>query len=698
MKIILSLQELTMVPYRQIKFFLTIVLLTASCSNPKQAVERKYSLERGGPARVVQLYADGFEQLSSREKIFGYYLSQAALAARDIAIDQHHRYALEVRDLIEGLISTKTGIDTAVYSKMLKYAKLFWINNGPYDNITSKKYVLECSAQEFISAAETALLKNGADLGLGNETLDAKFSRLNKFLFDPSVEPMMTNKTPGADWVKESGVNFYGKELTLAEVERWVKSSKQRNDLNSTLVKEGKTIVEKIWRAGGDGTPPGLYAADLEASIEQLEKAIPYASGPYQQETIRKLIKYFRSGDLEDFRQFNIRWVSDTSSVDFIHGFIEVYLDPRGAKAEFESSIYWADQKLSKTIRDLGANAQYFEDRMPWENKYKKQGIKPLTANVVNVMFSSGGTGPVSPIGINLPNEQMVRERYGSKSVVLNNIIDAADKSSGQVLTDEFASDQGERDMQFKYGTLASNMLTAMHEVLGHASGKTMVAGDPAQYLPGYFSTLEEGRADLVALWHIWDDKLIELRAIPSNDVAKQLYSAYIRNGLMLQLRRIRHGDQLEEDHMKNRQMVSMYVYKNSDAIKMEKQNGKTYVRVVNYDKMREMVGKLLAEVMRMKAEGDLDAAKKLIDTYGLKIDTTLRDEVLDRIKHLDVASYIGYVMPEYEPVTDASGTITDVNVSYPQDITKQMLRFSAQTKKLKKEAEEKVKQRIAKK
>ena len=660
-----------------------LLLLLVSCQ--KDSMDRKYSLERVGPARVVQLYADGFDQLSTSEKIFAYYLSRAALAARDIAIDQHHRWALEIRSILEGIVTHNSGIDQKVYEKVLMYTKLFWLNNGPYDNITSRKYVIECSQADFLSAADQAR-KNGADLGLGNETLDAKLARIGSFLFDPNVEPMMTNKTPGQDWINESGVNFYGKGLTQKDVEKFVQSGRQKNDLNSRIVKAEGRISEEIWRAGGNGIEPGRYAADLEATIFYLEKAIPYASGPAQQETLRRLIRHFRTGSLEDFRQFNIQWVGDTSAIDLIHGFIEVYLDPMGMKAEFESSIYWSDQQLSRSIQDIGANAQYFEDRMPWEDKYKKQGVKPLAASFVNIVLSSGGTGPVSPIGINLPNEQLVREQYGSKSVVLNNVIDAGNKSSGQVLMEEFAYDQAEKDLALKHGTLSDNMMTALHEVLGHASGKTMVAGDPSNYLPGYYSTLEEGRADLVALWHIWDDKLIELGAIPSNDVAREMYDAYMRNALLLQLRRITHGDQIEEDHMKNRQMVGMYIFRNSEAVKMEKKDGKTYVKVVDYDKMRETVGKLLAEVMRIKAEGDLRGAKNLIDTYGLKIDTALRDEVLERIKHLDVASYSGFVMPEYEPVTDASGTITDVKLSYPMDLTKQMLSFSKFTREAKEE------------
>jgi len=664
-------------------FILTFMILSG-CSQPQ---ERTYSLERVGPARVVQLYVDGFDDLSLNQKIFAYYLSRAALAARDIAIDQHHRNALEMRGFLEALVTHREGIPDSVSHAILIYTKLFWINNGPYDNITSKKFVVDCTSDQLKSAAMQAL-QNGADLGLGSESLEAKLARLGPMFLDPAVEPTMTNKTPGEDWIKESGVNFYEHGLTMRDVERFIQSGRQKNDLNSTLVKERGQVTERVWRAGGNGVEPGMYAADLEASIHYMEQAIPYAVNDYQAETVRKLIRYFRTGDLEDFRQYNIHWVSDTSTIDMIHGFIEVYLDPLGLKAEFESSLYWSDRQLSRSIQEIGANAQYFEDHMPWKDQYKKQGIKPLAASFVNIVLSSGGTGPVSPIGINLPNEQMVRERYGSKSVVLNNIIDAANQSSGQVMVDEFAYDEEEKKLQLQHGTLAENMMTTLHEVLGHASGKTMVAGDPAKYLPGYYSTLEEGRADLVALWHIWDDKLIELGAIPGKDVARQMYNAYVRNALILQLRRIPHGDQIEEDHMKNRQMVARYILENSDAIKMEERDGKTYVKVVDYDTMREMVGQLLAEVMRIKAEGDKKAAIDLIDTYGLKIDTALRDQVLERIKPLDVASYNGYVMPNYELVTDASGEPTNVTVSYPMDLMKQMLAYSEFTKKARREAE----------
>lgn len=657
--------------------------LLAACTSPQEKKERSYSLERVGPARVVQLYADGFEGLTLTERVFVYYMSRAALAARDIAIDQHHRYALEMRDLVEAVVRHKDAVEPALYDQVLTYAKLFWINNGPFDNITSRKFVLACTPEQFRTALEQALAA-GADLGLGTEPLDAKLARLGPMLFDPTVEPIMTNKTPGEDWIRASAVNFYGPDVTMADVDRWVRTGRQRNDLNSTLVKKNGRLLEEVWRAGGGDVPPGRYAADLEAAIFYYEQAIPYASGPYQQETIRKLVRYFRTGDLEDFRRLNIHWVADTSRVDFVSGFIEVYLDPRGEKAEFEASVYWADEGLTKSIRAIAADAQYFEDRMPWDDRYKKADVKPLEANVVNYAFSTGGTGPVSPIGVNLPNEQMIRERYGSKSVVLANVMDAAEKTSGQVLTDEFAWDEQERQLQLTHGTLASNIHTALHEVLGHASGKTMVAGDPASYLPGYYSTLEETRADLVALWHIWDERLIEIGAIPSIDVAKQMYNAFIRNALLLQLRRIPEGDQLEEDHMKNRQLIAAYVLRNSKAISLEQRDGKTYARILDYEAMRQSVGTLLGEVMRIKAEGDLEAAQSLVNSYGLKIDTGLRDEVLKRIAHLDVASYNGYVMPEFTLVHDASGAITDVAVSYPLDLTAQMLSWSSFTKSAK--------------
>lgn len=655
-------------------------------SMQKQEAERKYTLERVGPARVVQLYADGFEQLSTKEKIFVYYLYQAAIAGRDISIDQHHPSSLEVRELMEQVYSHSTGIDAGVLQKISTYLKLFWINNSFYDNLTSRKFVLECSFDEFRSAVQVAQ-KNNANFALNGESMDAKLDRLKGLIFDPAVDAILTNKTPGQDWISGSAVNFYGKNLTLAQVEQWAKSGGEKHPLNSKVVKEKGRMEEQVWRAGGDGVQAGMYAADLKGVIKYLEMAIPYAASDYQAETVRLLIKFFRSGDPQDFRKFNIHWVDDSSSVDFIMGFIEVYLDPRGQKGEWEAVVYYTNPEQTKLMRNLAANAQYFEDKAPWLDEYKKKIERSPIANVINVAIGTGGSGPVSPIGINLPNEQAIREDHGTKSILLHNLIEANDKSGGKDVLKEFAYDEDEIRNQERYGTIADNLHTAMHEVIGHGSGKVspkLQGKDPADFLPGYYNTLEEARADLVALWNAWDPRLVEIGiardVAEARTIGETMFDQQIRVALT-QLRRIGKNDQLEEDHMKNRQLIAHYIMKNSNAISVATREGKTSYTVVDYDAARESAGKLLAEIMRIKAEGDAAAAKALIDTYGFKVDTALRDEVQERVSKLDVAAYNGFVQPRLEAVMDPEAKIVDVKVTYPLDLAIQMLEYSAFTK-----------------
>ena len=675
-------------------FISCIVVLILMNNSPAQnrtangtKEERKYTLERVGPARVVQVYADGFDQLLPKQRTLCYYLYQAAIAGRDIAIDQHHPDALEVRDLFEIACANAKDADAAVLQKSLSYLKLFWINNGFYDNLTFKKFVPECTFEEFKTLCQIAE-SNGAMLRTGSEPLKRKLERLRRVIFDPAYESTMTEKTPGKDWIQGSGVNFYDRSLTYKEVEDWAKGGGEKNPLNSKVVRQNGKIVEKVWRAGGDGIPPGMYANDLAAVISYLGKAANFAESDYQAGTIRLLMKYLKTGDLDDFRAYNIHWVKDSSIVDFILGFIEDYLDPRGQKAEWEADIFYTNPEQTKLMQNLAALAQYFEDKAPWKDEYKKKVDHSPIANVINIVIGSGGTGPVSPVGINLPNEQAIRQEYGSKSVLLHNVVEAYDKSSGRDMLVEFANDQAEVDKQDKYGTAADNLETALHEVVGHGSGKAsekLGGRDPGDFLPGYYNTLEEARADLMALWNAWDEKLVEIGiakdAAELNNLAESMYQQAIRVALT-QLRRIGSSDQLEEDHMKDRQLIAHFIMQNSQAVKVEKRDGKTYYRIVDYKQAHETVGKLLAEIMRIKAEGDLEAAKTLVNKYGLKLDPELRNEVQERVKKLDAAAYTGFVMPELEPILDAQRNVIDAKVSYPLDLEKQMLKFSASTRK----------------
>jgi dipeptidyl-peptidase III len=682
------------------KYFIIVFIISQLFAQhkdkPKQSkiMERKYTIEKlqmgdVGPVRIVQLYADGFEKLSLKEKIFVYYLYQSAIVGRDIAIDQRHRNALEVRELIEAVYTHPKGVEKKVYDNIVLYTKLFWVNNSMYDNITSRKFVLPCSINEFTTALNISI-KNGAKILLAlNETLTQKLERLKPMLFDANYEPVQTNKTPGEDMISQSANNLY-EGTNYAEMDAWAKAGNEKYPLNSKVVKENGQLVEKVYRVGnkhiGGNIPAGLYAEDMQAMISYLQKAKEFASNQLQADNIGKLIKFYQTGDLNDWREYNIGWVKETDSkVDMIHGFIEVYLDSRGAKGQFEAIVNFANPELTEIFQKVGNNAQYFEDRTPWDAKYKKNDVKPLKYSVINVVTETGDAGPVSAIGINLPNESDVREQFGSKSVTLYNIVDANDKTGGKDILKEFAFDEKEISIAEQYQNLADNIHTALHEVLGHASGKmdSSLTKDPKEYHPGYYSTLEEARADLVAMWHIWDPKLVELNIIPTTmDVVKAMYDKEVRNAGMIQLQRVPKGhDQLEEDHMKNRQLIVHWLWKNAECIERVQKNGKTYFRITNYEKMRDGVGKLLTEVQRIKSEGDFSAAKLLIDTYGLKIDTTLRDEVLMRMEKLDRAVYTGFVMPQLHTQKDSKGAITDVTVEYPLDLAKQMLEYSAFTK-----------------
>lgn len=635
--------------------------------------KRTYILEEIGSIALARVYVDGFEALPLKEKILAYYLYKAAIAGDRILYDQNHKYGLQIKNILEEIIAHPQGIHAKLMEKITAYTKRFWVEHGNHDQYTSMKFVPEFTYDEWVQAAVGAL-KHGGRFGLKSEAeLKQRLKTFERVLFDPSFEPMLTNKSPGPerDILVASSNNLY-EGVTLEEV----KTFKERYPLNSKLAKRNGQLVELVYRAGGNGIKPSLYAKELGRVIEYLGRAVEYAE-PQQQQTLRHLIKYFKSGEAEDFRTYNIAWVQDNPTVDTINGFIEVYRDARAAKGAYEGVVYFIDRKTTKIMRDLADNAQYFESRMPWSDEYKKKNIKPPVANTVTVLIETGDSGPVSPVGINLPNEQAIRQRYGSKNIMLVNINQASEHINAARMGGVFSYSEEEKELSEKYGDLASLIHTGLHEVVGHGSGRVSdrLKEDPRVYLKEYYSTLEEARADLVGLWQLYDPKLIELGILPNEKAAEAGYRRYVR-GVLAQLRRVPKSDQLEEDHMRARQMIVNYVKDVTKAIDVKEKNGDVYLVINDFKKMRQGVGELLSEIMRIKAEGDYAAIKKLVDTYGTRINPQWRDNVVARAKKANIPSLIAFVYPKLELVKDANGAITDVKWSYYNSFTEEQLDF----------------------
>jgi dipeptidyl-peptidase III len=644
------------------------------------AGDRKYLLDRVDDAAIVQLYADGFEELPLTDKTLVWHLYQAAIAGRDIFFDQKHASALEMRDVLEAIVASagKAPIDPATLAEVERYTKLFWINSGPYNNLTAQKFVLTCTPQAFAAAARAAATAGAVFPSKGGETLDALLTRLQPLFFDPAVDPKVTDKTPpaGKDILTASANNLYV-GVTMRDLEGF----RETYPLNSRLVKQGGKLTEEVYRVGG------RYGAQISAVVGHLEEAIKFAPEPTAK-ALRALITFYQTGETKDREAYDIAWVQDKASpVDTINGFIEVYLDARGIKGAWEALVFYVNRHKAAGIQALAANAQWFEDRMPWDPRYRKQGVQGITANAIDVVIETGDSGPVTPIGINLPNDQAIRERYGSKSVSLSNVTEAFDKSTLPAFRSEFAWTPEEAARSAKWSGLSEELTTNMHEVIGHASGKISerLAGNPQAALKEHFSALEEARADLVALYFLPDPKLVELGLVPAadrDDIVRTEYETTARTA-MLQLRRVRSGTTIAEDHMRNRQMIAHWLKANTKAIDVRTRDGKTYYVMTDVDAFHEGTGRLLAEVQRIKAEGDYAAAKALFETYGIHFDPKLRDEVVSRVDKLSLPSYSGFVMPKLEATKNAAGEITGVSISYPQDLTRQMLEFSAMTRGL---------------
>lgn len=638
----------------------------------------KITAESFADLQILRYQVPGFDELSLQQKKLAYYLSEAALSGRDIIYDQSGKYNLLVRKTIENIYSTYKGDRKSVdWQKFKTYAGRFWFSNGNHHHYGNEKFIPEHSYAYFSKLVLNSNLK-GFPLNK-SETIAAFLIRIKPIIFDPEFQPKLVDLSPNTDNVVASSNNFY-EGVTQKEVENYYAQFDTKDNapswgLNTKVIKQGGKVIEKTWKIGG------MYGPAIGRIVYWLEKAIPFAENDEQKDALQKLVKYYRSGNLKDFDDYNIAWVNDTASrLDVINGFIEVYKDAIGKKGSFESVVSLKDLEATKRIKAIANKAQWFEDNSPLMPEHKKKTVKGITAKAITVIMESGDAAPSTPIGINLPNADWIRKEHGSKSVSLSNIVHAYNLSSANSgVLDEFALNADVKARIRKYGNLSSDLHTDMHECIGHASGQINPGvGVPEKTLKNYSSTLEEARADLVALYYILDPKLIEIGVMPSLEVGKAEYDSYIMNGLITQLTRLKPGNNLEEAHMRNRQLNALWVYekgKPENVIEFVKQNGKTYTKINDYNKLRTLFGQLLREIQRIKSEGDYEAGKGLVENFGVKVDQNLLKEVLARYAKLNVKPYKGFIQPKLVPIMKGT-EITDVRVTYPGSFYEQMMEY----------------------
>ena len=640
----------------------------------------KYVSEQFADLRILRYQVPGFESLDLKTKKLLYYLSQAAISGRDIIYDQNYKYNLVIRRTLEAMVRNHMGSGhNEDYAHFMTYVKRVWFSNGIHHHYSTIKFTPDITKKYFLQLLDAVPEE---ELPLKKGQTREEFSQwLLPLIFDENLDRKRVNLDAGVDHVAQSANHYYD-GVTQAEVEAFYAGKIKKDDpqpisygLNSRLVKENGVIREKVWKVGG------LYGSALEKVVMWLEKARDVAQNEKQQRWLSLLIDYYKTGDLKTFDDFSIAWVEDTESdVDLIHGFIEVYGDALGYRGAYEAIVQLKDPVASKRIEAISSRAQWFEDNSPIMEAHKKAEVKGISANVISAVFEAGDAAPSTPIGVNLPNANWIRASHGSKSINLGNIVNAYDeasKSSG--VLEEFAWDDDQVKLEREWGTLGDNLHTDMHEVIGHASGKINPGvGTPKETLKNYSSTLEEARADLVALYFLMDERLVDMGVLPNLNPGRAQYDGYIRNGLMLQLRRLKEGENLEEAHMRNRQLVASWVYekgKKDHVIERRERDGKTYFVITDYQKLRELFGQLLREIQRIKSEGDYDAARTLVETYGVQVDHELHKEVLKRFESLHLAAYSGFIQPRLTPVME-NGEIIDVKIEYPTDFTTQMLRY----------------------
>lgn len=641
-----------------------------------------YIVDQFADLQILRYQVPGFENLSLRQKQLLYHLSEAALMGRDILFDQNGRYNLVIRRTLEAVYQYGTVDKSSVdYQAFEVYLKRVWFANGIHHHYGEDKFMPGFSEAFFeaaVRSVDASLLPLRAD-----ETVDALLSRLKPVIFDPTVMPKRTVQSGDTDWIQASANNYYGEDVTQAEVEAFYGKMKAEGDsrcplsygLNSRLEKENGQLVERVWKVGG------LYSEAIERIVAELEKAAVFAENEKQRQIIATLIDYYRTGDLRTFDAYSILWVEDTDSqVDFVNGFIETYGDALGLKASWESTVNFRNEEATRRTQTISENAQWFEDHSPVDQRFKKERVKGVSAKVITVTMLGGDCYPSTPIGINLPNADWIRRDHGSKSVTIENIMEAYDKASqGSGFSDEFVWSDEERNRIKTYGFLTDMLHTDLHECLGHGSGQLLPGTDP-DALKAYASTLEEARADLFGLYYLADPKMQELGLVPDGEAFKAEYYKYMMNGLLTQLVRIEEGKDVEEAHMRNRQLIARWVFEQGatdKVVELKKREGKTFVVINDYQQLRVLFGKLLAEVQRIKSEGDYEAGRSLVENYGVKIDPVLHHEIRERYVRLHLSPYKGFVNPIMREVKDDSGHVTDITLDYTEGYAEQMLRYS---------------------
>jgi len=636
--------------------------------------------EKFADIKILRYSVPEFEKLNLNQRIYIYYLSQAALCGRDILWDQNNRHNLAVREVLETIYqSFKGNRETPEFQQFVVYLKRVWFSNGIHHHYSTEKMPAGFSEAFF---DELLVQSDWSDFQLpSGKSFEAIITEIKEVIFNPEKEKKRVNLESGKDLIQSSSNNYYRgvsqieAETFYGELKAAAGAEPVSFGLNSTLVKEHGQIVEKVWKLNGK------YGKAIEQIIFWLNKAIEYAENEIQKKYIGHLIEYYTTGDLSKFDQYSIDWaLEQAGDVDFVNGFIEVYGDPLGIKGSWESIVNYKDQEATKRATILSENAQWFEDHSPVSPEFKKTEVKGVSAKVINVAILAGDCYPATPIGINLPNAEWIREAYGSKSVTIENITQAYFLDSmGNGMLEEFAGSAEEIERVKLYGYLAGNLHTDLHECLGHGSGKVR-DGVNTDVLKNYYSTIEETRADLFALYYIMDEQMIKLGLVPSMEAAKAEFDAYLRNGLLTQLTRIEPGKDIEESHMRNRQLIARWAYeagKSQNVVEFVHSEEKTFVRINDYQALRDLFGQLLKEIQRIKSEGDFESARNLVENFGVKVDRKLHEEVLARFKKLDLAPYAGFLNPVYELKTWPCGTPNDVLISYDEDYTSQMLRYS---------------------